>query len=129
MAKSKTGKSRTKAKLREVGKKTVDQIEQTRTFEPFLKPQVGERIHIFHKKGEFIEGILGSPLKNFQRSSSYPITRADGTVIEFFGNRLLHQLIRKGELIGKRVRIQYIGRQATNYGGHWRKIYRVFEVS
>ncbi len=37
-------------------------------------------------------------------------------------------IIEKNELVGSRVRIVYIGRQAVEWGGHWRKIYRVYKI-
>jgi hypothetical protein len=111
----------------EVGEKTIDRIERSRTFEPWDKPQIGCRFHIFKKRGESIEGILGQPITNFHRNSSYPIELDSGETVEVFANKLLHRLIQKNELVCKRVKIVYIGRQYTGYG-HARKIYRVYKI-
>ena len=113
--------------LEEVGGKTIDYIERSRTFEPWEKPQVGVRFLIFKQKGEYVEGILGPPITNLRRATSYPIDTGAETV-EIFANRLLHRLIQKFELVGSRVRIVYIGRQFISYGGHMRKIFRVYKV-
>ena len=113
--------------LEEVGGRVIDYIERSRTFEPWDKPQVGARFFIFKQKGEYLEGILGPPITNFRRGTSYPIDTGDETV-EIFANRLLHRLVNKFELVGSRVRIVYIGRQFVSYGGHFRKIFRVYKV-
>jgi len=107
----------------EVGKRYIDRIAGRRNFEPFEKPHF-----IFRKKGDSITGKLFGPITNYQRSTSYPILLDDGRTVEIFGNKLLHRLINKYELVGSRVRIVYIGRQHTNYGGHARKIYRVYKL-
>ena len=113
----------------EVGKKLVDHIISRRTFEPLDKPQVGIEFFIFRQQGDSIEGtICGHAITNFRRSSSYPIKLDDGRIVEIFGNKLLHRIIERGELIFSRVRIQYIGREYTNFGGHARKIYRVYQI-
>lgn len=109
----------------EQSKETVDQITQTRTFEPFSKPMIGGNIFIFRKISDSIAGILGPGIANIRRSKSYPIKTDDGEVLEIFGNKLLHRIIKKHDLIGAFVKIEYIGRQETGWG-HARKIYRVY---
>jgi hypothetical protein len=116
-----------KKKLYECGKKTVDRITARRTFEPFAKPQIGCRFHIFRRKGEYLEGVLGFPKPNFRRQTSYPLELDNGETVEILGNKLLHRIIKQNELSGQRVRIEYVGREFT-LAGHWRKIYRVFKV-
>jgi hypothetical protein len=114
--------------LEQVATRTIDSIERSRTFEPWDKPQIGIRFFIFKQKGDFIQGILGRPITNFQRNTSYPIEQENGEVVEIFANRLLHRIFQKHELTGTCVRVVYIGRQYVFYGGHARKIYRVYKV-
>ena len=113
----------------EAGKGLVDRIVRNRTFEPFDKPQVGAEFFIFKRKSDSIEGqICGHAIQNIRRSASFPIKLEDGRVVEIFANKLLHRIITKNDLVFSRVRITYIGRQHTGYGGHWRKIYRVYKI-
>ena len=121
--------SRPKKNEVEAGKGLIDRIIRNRTFEPFDKPTIGVDFFIFKRKGDSLEGeICGHAIQNIRRSSSYPIKLEDGTVVEIFANKLLHRLITKNELVFSHVRIVYIGRQQTAYGGHWRKIYRVYKI-
>jgi len=115
------------SKEKEICKPLVDRIANRRTFEPFDRPTVGCRFVRFRMRGESVEGMLGFPIPNFQQSTSYPLQLDSGEVVEIVGNRLLHKLIREGELCGRRVRIQYVGRDFIARGHH-RKIYRAFEV-
>lgn len=111
----------------EIGKRTVDKIVKRRTFEPWDKPVCGCRFYRFRKRGESLEGVLGFPVQNFRQGTSYPLTLDSGETVEVVGNKLLHLLIRKGELCGRRVRIEYQGAEVTT-PGRWRKIYRIFEI-
>lgn len=107
--------------------RTIDRITQMRNFEPFQRPQVGARFFIFRQRGDAIEGIIRSAVQNFQRTNSYPIELDTGEIVEIFANKLLQRIIERNELIYSRVRIVYIGRQFV-WGGHARKIYRVFKI-
>jgi hypothetical protein len=111
----------------EVAGRTIDRITQMRNFEPFQRPQVGARFFIFRQRGDAIEGIIRSAVQNFQRTNSYPIELDTGEIVEIFANKLLQRIIERNELIYSRVRIVYIGRQFV-WGGHARKIYRVFKI-
>lgn len=111
----------------EIGKSTIDRITQARTFEPHDRPKLGSEFFIFRRRGDSIRGILGHPIENYQRNTSYPLTLENGRIVEIFGNKLLHRLIQRHELIGSRVRIVYIGRQFIGQG-HARKIYRVYKI-
>ena len=113
----------------EIGGRVIDRIVSKRTFEPFLKPTIGAEFFVFRRPGDEIEGIIGQPIVNYQRNTSYPIKLDDGRTVEIFGNRLLHRIIQKNELEHSRVRIVYIGREQTGYGKHSRKIYRVYKVT
>ena len=112
---------------KEVLRKTVDEITRRRTFEPFNQPTVGCRFLRLNKHGQSVVGQLGFPIRNFRQTTSYPLQLEDGEVVEILGNRLLHKQIAQGELCGRRVEIIYQGREYTRYG-HYRKIYRVFEI-
>lgn len=113
----------------EAGKKFADEIIQQGNFEPFDKPPGKNRdFFVFTRKGDQIKGFLGKPIVNLRRSSSYPIKQADGTVLEIFGTRLLHHIIRKNDLIDQKVRIVFIGEQRLPRGRWPRKIYRVYKI-
>ena len=111
----------------EIGKESIDQITQRRTYEPWEKPTVGCRFYRFKKRGDTIEGKLSKGIKNFRQPTSYPLKLDSGEIVEIVGNRILHALIQRGELVGQRVRITFIGSEAT-FAGHYRKVYRVFKV-
>lgn len=113
---------------KEAAKNYIDRIVGTRTFEPFERGQDGAEIFRFKHRGDELVGTLGPPRANLQNSTSYPIKLDDGRTVEFFGSRLLHKIIRDGELIGAKVRIVFIGWQHTGYQSHKRKIYRVYKL-
>ena len=112
---------------REVSKELVDRIVDQRNFEPFNRPKPYSDLRIFSKRGDEVVGFLGPPTANVMRNTSYTIKQDDGTFIEIFGNKLLHRIIRKNELVGQKVRIVYIGLQHTGRGRP-RKIYRVYKI-
>lgn len=116
-----------KVKQIEVGKKQVDKIVKMRNFEPEVREHPHRQFYIFRWQGDQIEGILGPPVTNYRRNTSYPIQLNDGNTVEIFGNKLLHSIIRENELIGSRVKIVYIGRQ-HNVWGRPAKVYRVYKV-
>jgi len=113
---------------KEICPKTIDRIMRTRTFEPLLKPKIGCRFHYFKQRGETLRGLLGFPVSNYKQGTSYPLTLESGEVVEIVGNKLLHYQIRKGELCGQRIEIVYQGRQYV-FGGHYRKIFRIFKIA
>lgn len=112
----------------EVGKEIVDDIIRQGTFEPFEKPPGDRDFFTFHEKGDQVKGILCAPIANLQKSTSYPIEQEGGDIIEIFGNRLLHRIIRQNELIGQKVRIVFIGKQRIPHCRWPRKIFRVYKI-
>ena len=111
---------------KEVNKDRVDTITRKRTFEYFDKPQIGNRFYIFRRKGEEITGrVIGHPIANVKRSSSWPIELDSGEIVEIFGNRELHKALRK--CVQQRVRIVYVGKDHTGQG-HATKVYRVYTI-
>lgn len=113
----------------EAGKKIIDDIIRQGTFESFDKPPGDDRdFFTFNIKGDQIKGILGPPIANLHRNTTYPIKQDDGITIEIFGSRLLHRVIRKNELIGQKVRIVFIGGQRMPHCRWPRKIYRVYKT-
>lgn len=112
----------------EIGKKTIDKITKSRQFEPERREPPQNKYFIFRWIDDEIAGILGSPITNFRRNTSYPITKDNGETVEIFGNKILHEIIRQNELIGAKVRIVYIGRQRIPRCRP-RKIYRVFKIT
>lgn len=96
---------------------------------------------IFSEIGDFVKGILlGGARDNshINRTKSYQIEAReirqhgqdlaviDGQVEEFFANRQLQRFFTRDKLAGKCIRIIYIGRVKSGWGGHSAKIYRVF---
>jgi len=128
-----------KAKERDVN---VDKIVGSEhfTLPSPLGPAVEARrkFYIFKRVGESIEGFLGAPIANVRRNTSYPLELTEGIAdnpalkegdtVEFFGNKLLHCVIRDNELIGARIRIEYIGHQFIPGYGRRRKVFRVFKA-
>lgn len=112
---------------KEVSKELIDRLVKRRTFEPFNRPRPRNDIFIFSKRGDEVSGWLGPPIANVMRNTSYMIKQDNGEVIEIFGNKLLHRIIRKNELVHQKVRIVYIGLQHTGRGRP-RKIYRVYKI-
>lgn len=123
-----TQKNGDSTQITELDKGKIDKIVKTRQFEPEIREPINRYFHIFRFKGDSITGILGPPVVNFRRNTSYPITKDDSSVVEIFGNKLLHETIRKHDLIGKKIRIVYIGRQHGPWGRP-RKIYRVYVIA
>ncbi len=116
-----------KREYTEVGREKVQKIIKTRTFNAEEKELPKRNFFIFRFKGDFVEGILGPPIVNYRRNSSYTVKLDDSYTIEIFGNKLLHDIIRENELVGSFVKIVYIGRQSGSWGRP-RKIYRVYKV-
>lgn len=112
---------------KQVCKSEIDRIVAQRTFEPYNKPTVGCRFVRFTKIGQRVVGQLGYPIKNFRQGTSYPLELDNGEIVELIGNRLLHTQIRKGELCGRRIELVYQGKDFI-YGGHHRKIFRVYRI-
>lgn len=96
------------------------------------------KFYIFHRIGESVEGILGHPITNIRRNTSYPLELTEevpgssyykkGDIVEIFGNKLLHSVIRDNDLINARVRIEYIGLQTIPGYGRQRKVFRVYKA-
>mgnify|MGYP000046713869 CR=1 FL=1 len=127
----------------------IDRIVKSKGFEvpTPLGPGVEARrkFFIFRWPGDQIEGVLGQSIVNVRRNTSYPIKLTAriaggnnpddsdyykvGDVVEFFGNKMLHTVIRDNQLTGARVRIVYIGHQFLRFCGHPRKIFRVYKLS
>ena len=112
----------------EIGKKQIDKITKSRRFEPERREPPANKYFIFRWQGDDITGILGAPITNFRRNTSYPITKENGETVEIFGNKILHEIIRQNELIGSKVRIIYIGRQQIPHCRP-RKIYRIYKIT
>lgn len=113
-------------------------VNSDKFFSKVLTPS-GREFFIFSEQGDYVKGILLAGARDnshINRSKSYQIKArdirqhgqdlgVDGVEIEeFFANRQLQRLLRK--LAGKCVRIVYIGRVKSGWGGHSAKTYRVF---
>lgn len=115
----------------------AEQIKKITRSRAFSQPQPVDRsfqnrFFIFRWPGDQIEGTLGPPITNYRRNTSYPVELPDadgGGIKEIFGNKPLHETIRKNELIGSYVRIVYIGLQKVPTLARSRKIYEVWKIS
>lgn len=116
-----------KCKKTEPSKEYIDNIKNSRTFEPLSsKPLVGAHFWRPRKAGETLRGRIIQRFENIRQSTSYAIEKEDGEIVEVFGNRVLHKLIKDADAMGKWVEIEYCGKQWTNFGGHWRRIFRLY---
>ena len=101
----------------------------------------GYEFFIFSEVGDYIYGKLlhGSRDNNeIHRTKSYQIeayetrqhkkvSKYAGQLEEFFANRQLQKILTKNDhLVGKFIRIVYVGKLKSNWGGHASKVYRVF---
>ena len=112
----------------EILKETIDRITKTRTFNPPINSQTGNRIVRLKTIGESVIGFLGWPITNFREGTSYPLQLESGEIIEVIGNALLHKQIKQGDLCGQKVEIVYQGRDYIHgFRGHYRKVYRVYK--
>ena len=113
---------------KEIGKDYVDRITKKRTFDPYYqKPQIGCRFWRPKRRGDYIIGHIFKQITNFRQSSSYPIKKLDGEIVELPGNKQLHRLIKKGDCFGQLIKIAYVGREFI-INGHYRKIYRLYKI-
>ena len=123
----------------EAGKQITDKLVKAKEFYETPKDQnepTPDPAWIARYKGDNIEGILLSgPHTHHRRNSSYRLQITEnservqeGRVWMIFGNKQLHVIFRDNNLVGsgKRIRIEYIGRERQNWGGRPRKVYRVF---
>jgi len=113
----------------EVGKRTTDRLSKAQNFEvPSVFSGPPRNAFIFRWPGDRIEGrLIAGPICNNRRNSSYKIETADGDEVEFFGNKQIHETIRKGELLGSWIRIEYIGQQVIPGCKKARKVYRIWK--
>jgi hypothetical protein len=84
------------------------------------------RAFIFRWPGDILEGVLiAGPIVNTRRNASYIVDDA-GEEIEFYGNQQLHAIL--PDLLGKAIRIEYVGWQRLPRCSKPRKVYRVWEI-
>ena len=127
MGRKKISESNPRKGETEVGKQTIDRITRKPTFNFFDKPQIGDRFHIFRQKGEELVGeLVGGPIVNLRCNSSWAIKIDSGDIVEIFGNKTLHDQLRKVPMFS-RIRITYIGYEA-NVWRYPKKIYRVYKI-
>ena len=127
---------------KQIGERVSNEAIRSRTFvqktanETEISPK---RIFwIARWPGDQIEGrLVGGPIINPRRNSSYvlevdadhPLVQGRGTRdVEFWGNKLLHRILRENEAHGKRIRIEYVGSRAIPGYTRNQKVYRVFLV-
>lgn len=108
----------------------IEKIKRSRTFvSPTpTDPKNIRRFFIFRWTGDEIEGILGQPITNYRRNTSYPLELENGSIREIFGNKIMHDTINNNELIGSMVRIVYIGYRPIPGLARCQKIYEIYKV-
>jgi hypothetical protein len=125
----------------EVGRESTQRIVNSDKFFSKVFTPSGREFFIFSEPGDFIKGILLAGSRDnshINRTKSHQIAAKEirqhgqdlvlenGLVEEFFANRQLQRFFRRDKLAGKCVRIVYIGRVKSGWGGHSAKAYRVF---
>lgn len=127
MGRRKAYASNPKEGEKEIGKDTIDRITCKPIFEYYDKPQIGERYYIFRTKGEELVGqLVGYPIQNVRRNSSWPLKLQSGEIVEIFANETLHKQLRKCNQFDW-LRIVYVGREFVGWG-HAKKIFRVYVI-
>lgn len=132
---------KTKAGEQEVGGSYLERIFKSGRFYTTTFTAEGRRFFTFAEIGDELEGYLQPNVhgnSHLYRSKSFQIQCYSKTengitiennppvVEEFFANWQLQQIFKRNNLVGKFVRIVFIGRQKSNWGGHAAKVYRVF---
>ena len=125
----------------EVGKTATQKLISSEQFYTKHFTPKGRPFFIFEEIGDFVKGILlGRARDNshINRTKSYQIEVIevrqhskdleieDGQIEEFFINRQLQRCIKSHNLANKLVRIVFVGRVKSGFGGHSAKVYRVF---
>jgi len=132
-----------KRDLRQVDRARTEKIKQHEGFYTTPKTPEGRPFFVFSEYGDYLFGKLLAKRLNhhINRTNSYQIAVDEGKqngksfrvapgqtrIEEFFANRQLQRIIVKNELVGSRIRIDYIGRLKSQFGGHAAKIYEVFK--
>ncbi len=62
------------------------------------------------------------------RQANVDFEFADEEVLEFFANWQVQRVIDKNELVGSSIRIVFIGRHKSRFGGHPAKVYDIFII-
>ncbi len=125
----------------EVSKSRTEKILHSgRCYSKAYTPE-GREFFIFADYGDQINGKLlyGSRDNNhIGRTKSFRIETVaktqngvqteppPGTIDEFFVNRQLQAIFRQNDLVGKYIRIVYVAREKSQWGGRASKVYRVF---
>jgi hypothetical protein len=124
---------------------TAGIVKSDRFFTKAFTPE-GREFFIFAEYGDELIGELlhGSRSNHaINRTVSYKVTAysaiqggvkyeyPEGQIEEFFANKQLQRILRAAKnegLVGKMIRIVYIGREKSGFGGHSAKVYRIFEI-
>ncbi len=136
--------SKGQSTLRRPGKnltaKFIEHCQLSGKFYTRSVAQSGRPFFIFSEYGDMIAGqLVSGPHDNshINRSRSYIIEAVEKVESgerslhpelvreEFFANRQIHQVINQHELLGKFIRIVFIGRM-KGYKGHNSKVYEIF---
>lgn len=124
----------------EVGAQSTKRIVNSDQFYSKHYTPEGKEFFIFVRQGDYVKGILlpgGRDNSHINRTKSWRIkvweARQNGKkrdqyneIEEFFANRQVQNYIKRYELERKCVRIVFIGRKKSGFGGRSAKVYRVY---
>ena len=135
--------TRPKKNEQRIGGKALKKLVESAAF--YSNPRIidGGDIFYFYKPGDFLKGfLLGrhtdtltyykkllfkmKVLEMRQDGSDVEIKYPPGRIVDFPGLKYLRKIIDKNELVGKLVRIVYIGREKSGMG-HSAKVFDVFK--
>jgi hypothetical protein len=85
----------------------------------------GLPIHYFRVAGESVVGILCPPDQEIWKGVTYKLVQDDDTIVRLPGNRRLTKAIEKADALYCRVKITYLGKLNTKFGGHYEKVYTI----
>jgi len=128
----KAKKKRGARKYEQVGKVISDKAIKSPEFFPSeaslpKKPMHANRWHVFSSDNPVLEGeLLSGPHANYRRNASYRLRTHDGEIVEFWGNKVLHALIKHGDCVGRWVKIEYVGSRLVRGYARRQKIYRLW---
>lgn len=88
----------------------------------------GLPIHYFRVPGDYVVGVLCPPDQELWKGVTYKLVQDDDTIVRLPGNRRLTKAIEKADALYTRVKITYLGKLHTKWGGHYEKVYRVEEA-
>lgn len=85
----------------------------------------GTPIRRLNKIGDTLTGIIGEPGTEVWSEGTYPILLDDRTLVRLPANQLLRKAVKLADCLHLRVTITYLGKDYSQPGGHYRKVFKV----